>query len=194
MHNDFENEIKKGKEVKETTVPQDYEDEDQAMENSMENSCMEEESLEEHYMPPVAVSNKSCHLDSETESECKSSKVKGSCKGSKTNVAREKWLTVTGRKPRNIPTIRRYLYENKERPKIVFFGDRRPAEVEKLRQEKWMKMIADEAYKKSTFNNGIVIREIRLPDNTEAVTSVRYHPDAEYVTTGFRNGGVQVLI
>ncbi|KAK6637756.1 hypothetical protein RUM44_008178 [Polyplax serrata] len=189
MNNDSENEGKNTKENKEAIGPENSEDENEAMENSQEGSAMEDGSFSDDYMPGSAASPKSNSACSIAEPELKE---KGVDPLDERRKMREKWLSLTGRKPRNIPKIQKYSTTRDVSERIIFFGDRRPAQIEKERKQRWVQRITDDAYKKVGVNYGVVTREISCSTGSESIWSIRYHPKAENFISAFRNGGVQV--
>lgn len=191
MDNATENESEETEKVEEAPEEEDYEIEN--VENEEEMESYEENESEETVHPGPLHSIPAILITDESESEEGSEVTQPTKEERRKAILKMKWATVTGKKPLAVPVTKRYKLTDEEDTKTdTFFGDRRPAEVERKRQENWMRLARLNQTSVVFTNEAKVFSEIRYPVIYSGLRCLRFFPDKENMVTAFGNGLIQV--
>ncbi|KAL0272924.1 UNVERIFIED_CONTAM: hypothetical protein PYX00_005731 [Menopon gallinae] len=188
-----ESQNEKIEKIEKTSEVDDDETEDYADEEAMESFW--EEPI---YKAPTVASCVSSFTRQSTPPDTSSEMSETDRSGGSDSLARRRelairklWMTVTGKKPLNIPVTKIYNPSEKVGTS-VFFGDRRPLVVERRRRENWLRMRMERDMSRSYIHEGKITREVRLPELFFGLRCLRFSHRQDIMATSFGNGVVQI--
>lgn len=192
MDNAPKNESEKIKKTRATSAKENNEIENVKNEKKMENNKKDHRKKEDQLHSERLHSPPFIFASSEPESE-ETLDLEQLKEERRKAILKMKWATVTGKKPSSIPITKSYKsVDTEDVREESFFGERRPADIERRRKENWMRL---ERLSKTEIvfkNEAKILAEIRFPMTYGGLSCLRFLPEGENLVTGFGNGMIQI--